>query len=81
MPASFGTDRWMHSTDNLELCLSAGIKKIAIQPKGKAEPLVSRRDHRELSNRRVEEFQQISGQRQISALERRALIDKTTFKP
>jgi hypothetical protein len=53
MPTSYGTDRGMYSTDNLELCMSAGIKKIAIQPKGKAKPLVSRRDHRELSNRRV----------------------------
>ena len=47
------TDRGMYSTDNLELCLSAGIKKIAIQPKGKAQPLVSRRDHQKLANRRV----------------------------
>lgn len=53
MPTSYGTDRGMYSTDNLELCLSAGIKKIAIQPKGKAQPLVSRRDHQRLSNRRV----------------------------
>jgi hypothetical protein len=30
-----------------------GIKKIAIQPKGKAQPLVSQRDHRKLANRRV----------------------------
>ena len=53
MPSTYGTDRAMYSTDNLELCLSAGIKKIAIQPKGKALPLVSRCDHRGLSNRRV----------------------------
>ena len=53
IPASYGTDRGMYSIDNLELCLSAGIKKIAIQPKGRAEPLVSRRDHRRLANRRV----------------------------
>jgi hypothetical protein len=53
MPASYGTDRGMYSTDNLELCLSAGIKKIAIQPKGKAEPLVSRRLYQKLANRRV----------------------------
>jgi hypothetical protein len=53
MPESFGTDRGMYSTDNLELCLSAGIKKIAIQPKGKAQPLLSRRDHHQLANRRV----------------------------
>lgn len=53
MPKSYATDRGMYSTENLELCLSAGIKKIAIQPKGKAEPLVSRRDHQKLANRRV----------------------------
>jgi len=53
MPSTYGTDRGMYSTDNLELCLSAGINKIAIQPKGKAEPMVSRRDHRKLANRRV----------------------------
>jgi hypothetical protein len=53
MPSTYGTDRGMYSTDNLELCLSAGIKKIAIQPKGKAEPLVSRRDHQKLKNRRI----------------------------
>lgn len=53
MPSTYGTDRGMYSIDNLELCLSAGIKKIAIQPKGKAQPLVSRRDHQKLANRRV----------------------------
>jgi hypothetical protein len=53
MPSSYGTDRGMYSTDNLELCLSAGIKKIAIQPKAKAQPLLSRRDHLKLANRRV----------------------------
>jgi hypothetical protein len=53
MPSTYGTDRGMYSTDNLELCLSAGIKKIAIQPKGSAQPLVSRRDHQKLANRRV----------------------------
>jgi hypothetical protein len=53
MPSTYGTDRGMYSTENLELCLSAGIKKIAIQPKGRAEPLVSRRDHLMLANRRV----------------------------
>jgi hypothetical protein len=53
MPSTYGTDRGMYSNDNLELCLSAGIKKIAIQPKGKAEPLVCRRDHLRLANRRV----------------------------
>jgi transposase, IS5 family len=53
MPSSYGTDQGMYSNDNLELCLSAGIKKIAIQPKGKAQPLVSRQDHQKLKNRRV----------------------------
>jgi transposase, IS5 family len=53
VPKSYGTDRGMYSTENLELCLSAGIEKIAIQPKGQAKPLVSRRDHQELSNRRA----------------------------
>lgn len=52
-PKSYGTDRGMYSTENLELCLSAGVEKIAIQPKGRAKPLVSRRDHQELSNRRA----------------------------
>ncbi len=52
-PNSYGTDRGMYSTENLELCLSAGIKKIAIQPKGKTEPLLSRRDHQILANRRA----------------------------
>ena len=53
MPSTYGTDRGMYSRENLELCLSAGVKKVAIQPKGKAEPLVSQRDHRLLANRRV----------------------------
>ena len=53
MPSTYGTDRGMYSSGNLELCLSAGVKKVGIQPKGKAEPLVSQRDHRLLSNRRV----------------------------
>ena len=52
-PRSFGTDRGMWSKDNLELCLNAGVEKIAIQPKGKASPLVSQRDHRMLANRRA----------------------------
>lgn len=50
---TYGTDRGMYSTDNLELCLSAGIEKVGIQPKGQAAPLVSRRDHLKLSNRRA----------------------------
>jgi hypothetical protein len=53
MPVTYGTDRGMYSTDNLELCLSAGIKKIAIQPRGKARPLLNQRDHQALKNRRV----------------------------
>ena len=53
MPKTYGTDRGMYSTENLELCLSAGIEKIAIQPKGQTKPLVSRRDHQEFSNRRA----------------------------
>jgi len=53
MPKTYGTDRGMWSRENLELCLSAGIEKIAIQPKGQAKPLVSRRDHLELANRRA----------------------------
>src|SRR5208337_4563359 len=31
MPKNYGTDRGMWSIENLELCLSAGIEKIAIQ--------------------------------------------------
>jgi hypothetical protein len=53
MPRTFGTDRGMWSTENLELCLSAGVEKIAIQPKGKAASLVSQRDHQQLANRRA----------------------------
>jgi hypothetical protein len=53
MPKTYGTDRGMWSTENLELCLSAGVEKIAIQPKGQANSLVSQRDHRELANRRA----------------------------
>ena len=53
MPKTYGTDRGMSSAENLELCLSAGIRKIAIQPKGKAKALVSRQDQRRLANRRA----------------------------
>jgi transposase, IS5 family len=53
MPKSYGTDRGMSSAENLELCLSAGVQKIAIQPKGQAPALVGRRDLRELANRRA----------------------------
>jgi hypothetical protein len=53
MPKTYGTDRGMSSVENLELCLSAGIEKIAIQPKGRASALVNRQDLREFSNRRA----------------------------
>ncbi len=53
MPKTYGTDRAMSSVENLELCLSAGIKKIAIQPKGRRAALVSRKDQRRLANRRA----------------------------
>jgi IS5 family transposase len=53
MPRTYATDRGMWSIDNLELLKSAGVEKIAIQPKGRASALVSRRDLRELSNRRA----------------------------
>jgi transposase, IS5 family len=53
MPISYGTDRGMWGKPNLELCLSAGIKKIAIQPKGRAQALVGQRDLRIMSRRRI----------------------------
>lgn len=53
MPKSFGTDRGMSSAENLEICLSAEIEQIAIQPKGKAKALVSQRDLQKFSNRRA----------------------------
>jgi len=53
MPKTYGTDRGMWSTENLELCLSAGVEKIAIQPKGKAGALISRKELREFANRRA----------------------------
>ena len=53
MPSSYGTDRAMCSIGNLELCLSAGVNKIAIQPKGQAPALVGQQDLRELTNRRA----------------------------
>jgi hypothetical protein len=53
MPKSYGTDRAMSWIENLELCLSAGIDRIAIQPKGQASALVGRQDLRELANRRA----------------------------
>jgi hypothetical protein len=53
VPVSYATDRGMWSEANIELCQRVGIKKIGIQPKGKATPLVSRRDHQRLKNRRA----------------------------
>jgi len=52
-PNSYGTDRGMWSEENVSQCIKAGIKKVGIQPKGKAAPLVSQRDHRRLKNRRA----------------------------
>jgi IS5 family transposase len=52
-PTTYATDRGMWGAPNLELCLSAGISNIAIQPKGKAKALVGRRVLRELTNRRA----------------------------
>jgi len=52
-PDSFATDRGMWSGANIELCQQAGIKKIGIQPKGKAALLVSQQDHQMLKNRRA----------------------------
>jgi len=67
MPHSYGTDRGMWGQPNLELCLNAGIKTIAIQPRGKAKALVSRRDLQELSTRRI------AVEARISHLKRRGL--------
>jgi hypothetical protein len=52
-PENYATDRGMWGAPNLELCLSAGIKKIGIQPKGKAQALVGRRVLHQLRNRRA----------------------------
>jgi len=52
-PNNYATDRGMWSQTNITLCQKVGIKKIAIQPKGKAKPLVSQRDHQRLKNRRA----------------------------
>jgi len=52
-PKTYATDRGMWSEDNIGFCLSAGIEKIGIQPKGQAKPLVGRRDLQVLSNRRA----------------------------
>lgn len=53
MPSSYGTDRGMCSIGNLELCLSAGIDKIAIQPKGQAPALVGQRELCRFTSRRA----------------------------
>lgn len=53
IPKTYGTDRGMSSVENLELCLSVGVKKIAIQPKGKRTALLSQKDQRRLANRRA----------------------------
>jgi len=52
-PVSYATDRGMWSEVNIDLCQKVGIKEIGIQPKGKATPLVSQRDHQRLKNRRA----------------------------
>ena len=67
MPKTYGADRGMWGQPNLELCLSAGIDKIAIQPRGRAKALVSRRDLQTLSNRRI------AVEARISHLKRRGL--------
>lgn len=52
-PESYATDRGMWGQPNLELLLNAGVKKIGVQPKGKAKPLVSKEELLRLSNRRA----------------------------
>lgn len=52
-PKTYAADRGMWGAPNLELCMNAGIKKIGIQPKGKAKALVSQRELHRLSNRRA----------------------------
>jgi hypothetical protein len=52
-PESYATDRGMYSEANINRCRRAGVVKIGIQPKGQAKPIVSRRDHRRLKNRRA----------------------------
>ena len=52
-PENYATDRGMWSEENITHCLIAGIKKIGIQPKGKAKPLVSQKDYKHLKNRRA----------------------------
>lgn len=52
-PTTYGTDRGMWSEENIFQCLMAQVKKIGIQPKGKAKPMVSQRDYKRLKNRRA----------------------------
>jgi hypothetical protein len=52
-PKSYTADRGMYSTENLEYCLAAEIEKIGIQPKGKGRSLLSKKDQKELSDRRA----------------------------
>lgn len=52
-PTSFATDRGMWSEENIFQCLMAQVKKIGIQPKGKAKPMVGQTDYKHLKNRRA----------------------------
>ena len=52
-PISYGTDRGMWSEENILQCLMAQVKKIGIQPKGKAKPMVSQKEYKLLKNRRA----------------------------
>jgi hypothetical protein len=52
-PTSYASDRGMWSEENLTHCLIAGVEKIGIQAKGKAEPMVSQKDYKTLKNRRA----------------------------
>jgi glycosyltransferase involved in cell wall biosynthesis len=52
-PVSYGTDRGMWSEENIFQCQMAQVKKIGIQPKGKAKPMVSQKDYKQLKNRRA----------------------------
>ena len=53
VPTTYATDRGMWSEENIFQCLMAGIKKIGIQAKGKAQPMVSQKDYKQLKNRRA----------------------------
>jgi hypothetical protein len=52
-PETYATDRGMWGQPNLQLLLNAGVEKIGIQPKGKAKPIVSKKELLQLSNRRA----------------------------